>query len=307
MLKISDDIAIIQTLDFFTPISEDPRLFGEIAAANSLSDVYAMGGSPISAMNILCFPGDGDLDLVYEILAGAADKCREANCPVVGGHSVDDKLIKFGLSVTGTVHPSKIWRNSTACEGDILILNKPLGTGIIVTSALAEMATKSEILSAYKNMTTLNKYAKDIACKYEIKAKIEKDKEYKINSCTDVTGFGLGGHLYEMAKAANLSFSISSNDLPLLEGAVKYASFGLIPTGAWKNQKAYDEKITFSSYISDELKNVIFDPQTSGGLLFSVPESTGDKLLKMLLDEGVSDSKIIGTVDSFSESHIKFL
>jgi selenide,water dikinase len=287
VFKITDDVALIQTLDFFTPVTDDPFLFGVIAATNALSDVYAMGGIPLTAMNIVCFPATEDFEILHQILAGAASKCLEADCAVVGGHSVDDKLVKFGLSVTGKVHPEKIWQNSRAREGDLLILTKAIGTGIVITAALAEMVEKAHIDKVFKEMSTLNKYAANCAL------------SFTVNSCTDVTGFGLGGHLIEMAVGSKKTFLIDSLKIPVTEGAIEYASFGLVPGGAWKNQKAYECSVHINSLVTGEMQNVLFDPQTSGGLLFSVPAEHGEDLVQSLKNEGMNDAAIIGEVTPF--------
>ena len=294
MYQVTDNLAMIQTLDFFTPITEDAQLFGRIAATNALSDVYAMGGTPVTAMNIVCFPGDGDFDVLHLILKGALDVCNEAGCVLAGGHTVDDKSIKFGLSVTGLVHPRKIWRNSTVKEGDLLVITKPIGTGIVVTAELAGMARKEHIDLAWKVMTTLNKVAAETA------------KECTIHSATDVTGFGLGGHLIEMARASNITITVDSAQIPVLDGALEYASFGLVPSGAWKNQTAYDNSITVDSHVTDEMINVIFDPQTSGGLLFSVDANDAEYLVKALNRNSEIESRIIGKATSFRNRHLFF-
>lgn len=258
--KISDDVALIQTLDFFTPIVDDPYTFGEIAAANSLSDVYAMGGTPIVALNIVCFPSCLPMDVLGDILKGGADKVIEAGAVIVGGHSVDDNEPKYGLSVTGTVHPQKILKNYGCKEGDLLLLTKPLGTGIINTAIKGGIASEPAYDKAVRVMTTLNKYISQIM------------SNHKINACTDITGFGLMGHAFEMASASNVELRIYKNNIPYIKEAEEYANMGLVPAGSYKNRDYIKGKYVLKD-IPDWMGDIIFDPQTSGGLLISCPES----------------------------------
>lgn len=288
--KLNDDTAIIETLDFFTPVVDDPYMFGQIAAANALSDVYAMGGTPIIALNIVCFPSCLDMAILTEILKGGGDKVIEAGAVTVGGHSIDDKEPKYGLSVTGTVHPDKVLTNKGAIVGDILILTKPIGAGVVNTAAKAEIADKEHITSAIKIMSTLNKYAADIA------------KGYKINACTDITGFGLSGHAFEMADGSNVSIHINSDKLKFFDGAMNYAKMGLIPGGTYRNKAHLEGK--YISKIADEaVMDLVFDPQTSGGLLYSLPSEEGEKLQAELLKNGISSS-IIGYVTKLEDKYI---
>lgn len=288
--KLSEELAIIQTLDFFTPVVDDPYMFGQIAAANSLSDVYAMGGIPILALNIVCFPTCLDMNILGEILRGGADKVIEAGAVTVGGHSIDDKEPKYGLSVTGTVHPSKVLANKGAKPGDILILTKPIGSGIINTAIKGEIASEKHIDNVIEIMATLNKYGAEIA------------REYKINACTDITGFGLAGHGYEMASSSNVSIHITSKNLKFIDGAVEYAKMGLIPAGTYRNKKYLEPNYTCE--ISEEyLLDLIFDPQTSGGLLYSISEEEGIKLNEELIANKI-DSAIIGYVSLLGDKYI---
>ncbi|KPU44147.1 selenide, water dikinase [Oxobacter pfennigii] len=268
--KINEDTAIIETLDFFTPIVDDPYMFGQIAAANSLSDVYAMGGTPLFALNIVCFPTCLSMDILGEIIKGGADKVKEAGAIIVGGHSIDDKEPKYGLAVTGIVHPKKVWANIGANAGDTLILTKPLGTGIINTSIKGELATEKNIENAVKTMAYLNKYAFDIANKYSISA------------CTDITGFGFLGHLNEMVSGSGASAVIHYDDIKMLSGAEDFAKMGIVPEGAYRNRKYLNGKIEFTAKIQEFKRDILFDPQTSGGLLLAVKKEDANELINEL-------------------------
>ena len=234
--KLTDDIAIVQTLDFFPPMVDNPYIFGQIAAANALSDIYAMGGTVKTALNIVCFPENDDINILGEILSGGLSKVQEAGGILTGGHSISDKDIKYGLSVTGTIHPDKIFKNNTPKSGDVLVLTKPLGVGIVTTAGKVEQASESSINKAIKSMTTLNKYASEIFQKYDVSA------------CTDVTGFGLLGHLKE---------------------AFDYANEFLITGGGQKNRNYVGDNVKFNG-IDFAMEEILFDPQTSGGLLGAV-------------------------------------
>ena len=288
--KLSDELAIIQTLDFFTPIVDDPYTFGQIAAANSLSDVYAMGGTPILALNIVCFPACLDMNILGEILRGGADKVIEAGAVTVGGHSVDDKEPKYGLSVTGTVHPERVLTNKGAKIGDMLILTKQIGSGVINTAVKGEIAEESHITSAIKIMATLNKYAAECAVKYNI------------NACTDITGFGLAGHAYEMASGSNVSIHIESKNIKYIDGAAKYARMGLVPEGTYRNKKYIKDKY-ISNIKEDFIVDLMFDPQTSGGLLYSMNRDEGIKLYNELLEKDIPCC-IAGYVSELSDKYI---
>lgn len=265
--KLNEDTALIHTLDFFTPVVDDPYVFGQIAAANSLSDVYAMGGKPTVALNIVCFPTCLPIEVLGEILKGGAQKVLEAGAVVVGGHSVDDNEPKYGLSVTGIVHPSKVLRNYGCKKGDILILTKPLGTGIINTAIKGELASEEAYNKAVEVMIELNRYAGEIIAKYDVSA------------CTDITGFGIMGHGYEMASASGVTLKIYKDRIPYLSEAKEYAAMGLVPEGSYKNRKYLEGKYTMSN-VEEWLEDILFDPQTSGGLLVSCNEDTAAKILK---------------------------
>jgi selenide, water dikinase len=288
--KLNDEMAIIETLDFFTPVVDDPYMFGQIAAANSLSDVYAMGGKPILALNIVCFPTCYDMNILGEILRGGADKVIEAGAVTVGGHSIDDKEPKYGLSVTGLVHPDKVLANKGAKAGDVLLLTKPIGSGVINTAVKGEIAEKQHIDSVVKTMSTLNKYASEIAVKYSI------------NACTDITGFGLAGHAFEMAEGSNVSIHIVSGKVSYLDGAIEYAKMGLVPEGTYRNKKYLAGK--YSSSIQEEhIVDLIFDPQTSGGLMYALPKEDGNRLLEELANAGI-DASIVGYVTDLEGNFI---
>jgi selenide,water dikinase len=272
-------------VDFITPIVDDAYLFGQIAAANSLSDVYAMGGRPLTALNVIGFPRLSlSLSVLTEILRGGLDKIHEAGALLLGGHTVNDLELKYGLAVTGTVHPQKIVTNKGAQEKDVLLLTKPLGTGIIATAHKAGMADAGALQGAIQTMVRLN----DIAS-----AAMNEEGPH---ACTDITGFGLLGHASEMAKGCGLSFRIFHSALPLLAGAKAYAAQGLVPGGAYCNQEYFGRGIVFSSPVPETERIVLFDPQTSGGLLIALPRRNGEKLLADLHAKGMPEASIIGEV-----------
>jgi selenide,water dikinase len=284
--KIGPDIALVQTLDFLTPVTNSPYEFGQIAAANSLSDVYAMGGTPLTAMNIVCFSCDElEEDVLGDVLKGGLDKINESGAVLVGGHSVDDKEFKYGLSVTGTVHPEKVWTNNGLCSGDALILTKPLGTGIIATAIKAKLATDEISNKAANVMSQLNHYAAQIF------------KEYKVSACTDITGFGLAGHLFEMAKASRKKIILFSDKVPVIEGVEEFAMMGMIPAGAHKNRAFCQTALAIASGVERVRQDILFDPQTSGGLVVSINKVEAEICLEKLNNISV-DAEIIGEVDS---------
>lgn len=267
--KINDDLAMIQTVDFFTPVVDDPYLFGQIAAANALSDVYAMGGEPKVALNLAAFPDCLDIEILGEILKGGAAKVIEAGAVLAGGHTISDNEPKYGLCVSGFVDPKLMWKNYGAEAGDVLILTKPLGTGILSTAIKGELASEDEIEAAVKNMTYLNRYARDIAA------------GFSIHSCTDITGFGIAGHAMEMAKGSEKTLILDTGSLPVLKGVQAYTEMGLIPAGAYRNRE-YLEKDVESRISGTWQEDLIYDPQTSGGLLIAVSEEEAPELLKRL-------------------------
>jgi len=283
--KLTDDLAIVQTVDYFTPIVDDPYAFGQIAVANALSDVYAMGGKPVTAMNIVCFPiKTMDISILREILRGGLDKLMEAKVTLVGGHSVDDPELKYGLSVTGVVHPEKVVLNSGAKPGDSLILTKPLGTGIINTAIKANMAGENAIVAVILEMVKLNKSASELM------------QETGVNACTDVTGFGFLGHACEMIQNGEIGLEIDHSTVPILEKAPEFAQMGLIPGGTYRNRDFRTSMIEFAAGIPDWISDVFFDPQTSGGLLISIDSRKAEILLKKLHNAGHKQSAIVGKV-----------
>jgi selenide, water dikinase len=288
--KLTDEIAAIQTLDFFTPVVDDPYTYGAIAAANSLSDVYAMGGKPTVALNIVCFPNCLNIEVLGEILKGGADKVIESGAIVIGGHTVEDDEPKYGLSVMGIVHPDKVLKNYGSKVGDVLILTKPLGTGIITTAIKAELASKEVYEEAVKVMSTLNKYAGEIIVNYEVTA------------CTDITGFGIMGHSYEMASASEVTFKLFKEHLPLINGVKEYAEMGLIPIGSYNNRNYLKGKYDLLN-IPTWLEDVLFDPQTSGGLLISTSPAEAKQIMEELSKLELT-SKIIGEVIPRQDKHI---
>ncbi len=288
--KLSDDLATIQTLDFFTPVVDDPYTFGQIAAANSLSDVYAMGGKPTVALNIVCFPNCLNIEILGEILKGGADKVIEAGAVVIGGHSVSDDEPKYGLSVMGIVHPDKVLKNYGSKEGEVLILTKPLGTGILTTAIKADMASKEAYSEGVKVMSTLNKYAGEIIT------------EHYVSACTDVTGFSIMGHGYEMASASNVTFKLYKDKLPIIEGIKEYAMMGLVPAGSYNNRNYLDGKYELKN-VELWMEDLLFDPQTSGGLLISTTKEESIKIMEKL-DKLELKSAIIGEVISLQEKYI---
>jgi len=281
--KLSDELAVIQTVDFFPPIVDDPFMYGQIAAANSLSDVYAMGGQPAFALNILCFPCSLPLEMLREILDGGYKKVQEAGAIIAGGHSIDDPVPKYGLCVSGFIHPSKVWSNAGAREGDLLVLTKPVGSGITTTAAKAGLITPEQFAPSIAAMAALNKHARDAAA------------TVKVNACTDITGFGLLGHTSEMATGSGKTIELFSREVPLLPGALAMAEEGIVPGGAFRNREYLGESVAFAQDVPLPLQDILCDPQTSGGLLVSVPEKDAKALLERL-EETCPDAAIIGQV-----------
>jgi selenide,water dikinase len=291
--KVTDDIAIIQTVDFFTPIVDDPYWFGQIAAANALSDVYAMGGVPKTAMNLVAFPlKDMDISILRQIIQGGLDKMKEAGVVLIGGHSVEDKELKYGLSVTGFIHPDRILTKKNLKEGDRLILTKPLGTGIINTAIKGGLASAEIIETVTRLMATLNRDA----------ARIMND--YPVHACTDITGFGLLGHLAEMIVDSPFGIRLASKSIPIIPGTLDYAGMGLVPAGAYKNREFRECMVDFSPSVDRLVQDVLFDPQTSGGLLICVERDRADDLLQELKEKGIKDAAIIGEVSTDSKERI---
>jgi len=283
--KLSDELAIIQTIDFITPIVDDPYTFGQIAAANALSDVYAMGGRPLTAMNVVCFPiKSQDISVLGDILRGGWDKMQEAGVTLMGGHSVEDDELKYGLSVTGVVHPSKIITKGGAKVGDKLLLTKPLGTGLVSTALKGGVAEKKTVDRVAWVMATLNKTASELML------------EAGCHACTDITGFGLLGHASGMVEDSPLGMEIRISSIPFFPEAKEFAQIGLVPAGTYRNREFRTDMIETASEISDEMLNILFDAQTSGGLLISVPSDKGEELLQNLHRHGVNEASIIGEI-----------
>lgn len=279
-------MALIQSLDFFTPIDDDPYYYGSIAACNALSDIYAMGGKPLIALNIVAFPCDLDIEILSEILRGGSDKVRESGALLVGGHTIKDKEPKYGLSVSGIVNPSRILKNYGALPGDKLILTKPLGTGIISTALKCSKATKSDVDKARESMNTLNRKAAEII------------SNYNIHACTDITGFGLGGHLIEMSTASNVNVHIDTKSIKLIGNVLDYAKQEIYPGGMYSNKQFASNNLVIND-VKDEYVGIVFDPQTSGGLLISVDSSDADLILDEMKSNGMEESvSLIGSVET---------
>jgi selenide,water dikinase len=289
--KISEDLALIHTTDFFTPVVDDPYLFGQIAAANALSDVYAMGGIPINALNILAFPQKEDLEILKNILRGGADKIKESGAVIIGGHSIDITNIVYGLAVTGTIHPENIKGNNTASPGDLLILTKGLGTGILNNVIKFSVPEKKCYDQLIGSMTRLNKNASECMVRHNA------------NACTDVTGFGLAGHSMQMAKASKVVLKFRVIDLPVLEGAEKAIGENYLTRGDKSNREYTKDSVKSIGTINKSKEHLLYDPQTSGGLLISVPEENAEALLKDLHNNGDVNSKIIGNVIDATQSN----
>ncbi len=285
---VREDLAVINTVDFFTPIVDDPYLYGSIAAANALSDVYAMGGRPITALNILGFPqGKLPEEIVAEIMRGGAEKAAEAECVIAGGHSIQDKEIKYGLAVTGIVHPNKIWRNNTVREGDILILTKPLGTGAVSTALKQGKASREAVDEIVRSMSALNR----------IPAEILQKNNVDVHACTDITGYGLAGHLLEMTGESGLSVQIELEELPIFDEAKSYIKNPSFLPGGFYNNRSYSGRyICAPDSIENELYNVLFDPQTSGGLVIALPELEVERFLQQLEESYLYRGWVIGQV-----------
>lgn len=284
--KLTDEIALVQTVDFFTPIVDDPYDFGQIAAANSLSDVYATGGKPLTAMNMIGFPvNDLDLSILQSIIKGGLNKIYESGAVLVGGHSIDDQELKYGLSVTGIVNPYKAWSNIGARQGDKILLTKPIGLGVLNTAIKGDMASDEEVKSAVQIMAHLNRVSS------EVMAQIGG-----VHACTDVTGFGLIGHLYNICKYSRVSIRLNVENIPIIDGAENYCKMGSLPAGAYTNRKFYQSHVKASSNISDSLLNLLYDPQTSGGLLACIDPERLKPILDNLSEKGESWCSVIGEV-----------
>lgn len=289
--KVADDKVVIQTVDFFPPMVDDPYTFGQVAASNALSDVYAMGGSPTIAMNLLCFPSCLDPSIMHDILAGGYSKVQEAGAIIAGGHTIADPTPKYGLCVTGFAHPNEILTNSNAKTGDVLVLTKPIGVGVLNTANKAELLNSDEIKEITKVMIELNKYAK------------EAFNGLKVNSCTDITGFSLVGHSYEMASGSDKTIEIFSDNVPILPKALEYAKMGILPEGMYNNRDYLKDSFTSLSNVPSEMVDTLLDPQTSGGLLLSMPEKDAKEYLSRM-ECHTPWARIIGHVTDKQNSSI---
>jgi selenide, water dikinase len=283
--RLDEKTALVQTLDFFTPIVDDPRTYGRVAAANALSDVYAMGGRPLTALNVVCFPFKKmGVEVLRDILKGGLDVLRQAGVALIGGHSVEDDEPKYGLSVTGLVHPDRIMTNSALIPGDRLILTKAVGTGVIATALKAGLASSNAVDGMVRSMCTLNRAASEVAV------------EFGVRACTDVTGFGLVGHLVEMARASRCRIRIRANSVPLLTGAMEAAAMGLVPAGTHANRSHSNSWTVMDPSISAEISDLLHDPQTSGGLILGVSGDHAQDMVEALLNAGVDIAAEIGAV-----------
>lgn len=290
---MSDDVAIIQTVDFFTPIVDDPYWFGQIAAANALSDVYAMGGRPLTAMNIVCFPiKTMAVSILKDILAGGMNKVHEAGAALVGGHSVEDPELKYGLSVTGTIHPGRVVLNRGARAGDRLVLTKPLGTGIISTALKNGKADQAAVSEAMKSMGALNRKASELM------------QETGVNACTDVTGFGLLGHACEMVEGSETGMIIDSAAVPVLPQARELAGMGMLPGGLQRNRDFRQCMVEIDRKVPADLADILFDPQTSGGLLISLPGDKAGRMLEKLREARITEAAMVGEVTGGEKGRI---
>lgn len=294
VIRINDECALVQTVDFFTPVVDDPYAFGQIAAANSLSDIYAMGAEPLTVLNLVAFSVSKlDPSMLVEILRGAADKVKEAGAVTIGGHSIDDPEPKFGLAVTGRVHPDRLWRKGGARPGDQLILTKPIGVGIHTTAIKRGLARDEEIERVTRVMTTLNRDAARVM------------RSYEIHACTDVTGFGLLGHAFEMSRAGQVGLEIDSKAVPVLPRTAELARDGVVPGGTRANAKWLGDHLSFSEAVDEAMRIILCDAVTSGGLLAAVPEEQAVHLLKELHRNGVVEARVIGRVVSDHPAHIR--
>ena len=296
VFRLRPDLAIVNTVDFFTPIVDDPYVFGQIAATNALSDVYAMGGEPKTAMNIVCFPrGKMDIQILGEVLKGGADKAREAGAVVIGGHSIIDEEIKYGMAVTGVIHPDKVIRNVGVQEGDALVLTKALGTGIITTALKRGKASKESVQAAVASMITLNNTASKIM------------RNYPVHACSDITGYGLLGHALGMASGSSVTLILESSKLPLLERARRLAEKGYLTGGCKRNREYLKDKITIDKSIREGLVEAAMDPQTSGGLLIALAQRYAGKLVDELKENGVKLATIVGYATSLQKAWVRLV
>jgi selenide, water dikinase len=279
--QLTPELALVQTVDFFTPIVDDPYIFGQIAATNALSDVYAMGGRPLSALTLVCFPDGGELKVLEEMLAGGLSKMVEADCTVIGGHSIRDDELKLGYAVTGTVHPQRVLANSGARAGDRLIFTKAIGTGVVSTAIKRGKAEVAWVRDAVRSMTTLNRAAAEVIA-----------GGFEVHGLTDVTGFGFLGHAREMAMASSVSLRIQAARVPLLEGAVQCVRAGMVPGGLKANRNFAEGCVEYADDVPEDIRTLLYDPQTAGGLLIALAASDAEQLLSQLGSAGISAAEV---------------
>lgn len=284
VFRLNEQIALVQTVDFFTPIADEPEIYGRIAAVNSLNDIYAMGGVPISALSIVCYPQKGDWDVLGKIMLGGQNALNEENVVVLGGHSVDDQEIKFGYAVTGIIDPNKVIKNSGAKAGDVLVLTKPIGTGVISTGIKFGKSSEQAVKASLKIMTTSAREASKAM------------QEIRANGCTDITGFGLLGHSFEMAKASDVTFKIESESIPLLPDVLELIEQKMLTRGDKNNRDYVGETIYFNENVTKVMQSALFDPQTAGGLLISLEPEKAERFI-----DKVDNAKIIGRVESYKD------
>ena len=295
--RLTDDLALVQTVDFFTPIVDDPYTFGQVAAVNALSDVYAMGGTPLTAMNIICFPVKKmDITILQQILLGGLSKMREADVTLVGGHSVEDDELKYGLSVTGVVHPQKVLRNRGAREGDRLILTKPLGTGIVSTALKAGMVGEALLEKSIRCMTMLNKTAAELT-----------KATAGVHACTDITGFGFLGHACEMVEGSDVGMRIDTAAVPFFQEIRGFVDDGILPAGLHRNRQFRESMIDRADDVPDWLVDILFDPQTAGGLLIALSADQAEGLVAGMRARGLLDAAVVGEVVAEPAGRIRLL
>ena len=296
VFRLRRDLAIVNTVDFFTPIVDDPYTFGQIAAANALSDIYAMGAEPRTALNIVAFPkGKLDLSILGDIIRGGAERVRKAGAVVIGGHSIIDPEPKFGMAITGVVHPARVIRNVGVRRGDALVLTKPLGTGIITTGLKRRNVSSRSIRAAINSMTALNRKASEIM------------RKYSVHACSDVTGFSLLGHAQEMARGSRVTVILDSETLPIFPEAVELAESGCLTGGCKRNRAYLEDKVTIDATVREGLREIAFDPQTSGGLLIALPSKQADSLVKALRAGGVKAATKVGLATSHEDAWVKLV
>jgi len=288
VFRLNEGVALVQTVDFFTPVADDPETYGQIAAINSLNDIYAMGGTPLTALSIVCYPQKGDWEVLGQILLGGQKALNAENVVVLGGHSVDDQEMKFGYSVTGIIEPTRVIKNSGAKAGDVLVLTKPIGTGVINTAIKFDKASEKATEAALKTMTTSAREAS------------KEMQEIGVNGCTDITGFGLLGHSFEMAKASRVTFKIESEKVPLLPDVLSLIKQKMLTRGDRNNRIYAGDTIKFEKEVSNEMQSALYDPQTAGGLLISLEESKAENLINKL-----KTAVIIGRVEALREKLIE--